>query len=188
MASGQGSHPAAEASGHSGGSSPVEHSPSLSLSCVSVSAQCGRLLLCKRGSWCCDHSCNDFWRCALWWFSCSEVQVSARRSHLLTPALSPLLLLLSAADGEQMTLGALLGLLSVWGCLGSTGNAALNKSRWLQKSRAPPECKEKAHPSLAQLPGRLGFRAGRADSYWLWAPPPYLNLGLQKGGFESLSK
>lgn len=29
MASGQGSHPAAEASGHSGGSSPVEHSPSL---------------------------------------------------------------------------------------------------------------------------------------------------------------
>lgn len=87
-----------------------------------------------------------------------------------------------------MTLGGLLGLLSVWRGLGSTGNAALNKSRWLQKSRAPPECKEKAHLSLAQLPGRLGFRAGRADSYWLWAPPPYLNLGLQKGGFGSLSK
>ena len=131
-----------------------------------------------RGSWCCERSRNEFWRCALWWFSCSEVQVSARRSRLLTRALSPLLLLLPAGDGEQMTLGGLLGFLSIWRGLGCTGNAALNKSRWFQKPRAPPECKEKAHPSLAQLPGRLGFRAGKEDSFWLWAPPSYLTVTL----------
>lgn len=97
-----------------------------------------------RGSWCCDHSCNDFWRCALWWFSCSEVQVSAGRSHLLTPALSPLLLLLSAADGEQMTLRAPSGAsLCLGGCLGSTGNAALNKSQVVAKIQGTSSAKRR---------------------------------------------
>ena len=49
----------------------------------------------------------------MWWFGCSEVQVSARRSRLLARALSPLLLLLPAGHGEQMTLGGLPGLLSI---------------------------------------------------------------------------
>ena len=69
-----------------------------------------------------------------------------------------------------------------WGGLGFIGNAALSKSRWFQNPRAAPECEEKAHLSMVQLPGNIGFRVGRADSSWLWAPPSYLMVTLALRG------